>query len=49
MLYVLGFVAVTAALHAVGAFGGVAVRRLPALRVAAGAGVTAAGALLLLG
>jgi urease accessory protein len=49
VLYVLGFVAVTATLHAVGAFGGIAVRRAPALRVAAGAGLMAAGALLFLG
>lgn len=49
VLYVVGFVAVTAALHAVGAFGGLAVRRVPTARVAAGAGVAAAGALLLAG
>jgi urease accessory protein len=49
VLYVLGFVAVTAALHAVGACGGVVFRRTPMARVAAGAGVTATGALLLLG
>jgi urease accessory protein len=47
VLYVLGFVAVTAVLHAVGAFGGATVRRAPALRVAAGAGVAAVGVLLL--
>ena len=47
LLYALGFLAVTAALHAVGAFGGVAIRRAPALRVAAGAGVAAVGVLLL--
>jgi urease accessory protein len=47
VLYVLGVVAVTAALHAAGAFGGVAVRRVPTARVLAGAGVAAAGVLLL--
>ena len=47
MLYVLGFVAVTGALHAIGAVGGATVRRLPALRVLAGAGVATAGVLLL--
>jgi urease accessory protein len=49
LLYVLGFVAVTAGLHALGACGGVAVRRAPALRVAAGVGLAASGALLLFG
>jgi urease accessory protein len=45
-LYVLGFVAVTVALHAVGALGGLAVRRVPALRVLAGVGVATVGVLL---
>jgi urease accessory protein len=49
MLYVLGFVAVTAALHAVGAFGGVIARRRPAVRLATGVAVTTIGAMLLLG
>jgi urease accessory protein len=47
VLYVVGFVAVTALLHAIGAFGGVATRRVPSLRVLAGAGVATAGVLLL--
>jgi urease accessory protein len=47
LLYVLGFVAITAALHAVGAFGGIVARRAPALRLVAGAGVAAVGVLLL--
>ena len=46
LLYVLGFVAVTAAVHAVGALGGTTVRRVPALRVLAGASVATAGVLL---
>ncbi len=46
VLYVLGFVAVTAALHALGVFGGAAVRRVPALRVLAGASVATADVLL---
>lgn len=47
VLYVLGFVAITAALHAAGAFGGVVVRRVPTARVLAGAGVATVGVLLL--
>jgi urease accessory protein len=47
LLYVLGFLAVTAALHAAGVLGGVALRRVPAARVCAGAGVAAVGVLLL--
>jgi urease accessory protein len=47
VLYVLGFVAITAALHAVGAFGGLVVRRVPTARVLAGAGVATVGVLLL--
>jgi urease accessory protein len=47
VLYVLGFLAITAALHAVGAFGGTVMRRFPATRLCAGAGVAAFGVLLL--
>jgi urease accessory protein len=47
LLYVLGFVSVTAALHAVGAFGGVTVRRVPMARIGVGAGVATVGVLLL--
>jgi urease accessory protein len=47
VLYVVGFVALTAALHAAGVFGGLMVRRVPSARVLAGAGVAAAGVLLL--
>jgi urease accessory protein len=47
LLYVVGFVAVTAALHSVGLLGGTVARRVPAARVLAGAGVVATGVLLL--
>ena len=47
LLYVVGFVAVTAALHAVGLLGGTVARRVPVVRVLAGAGVAATGVLLL--
>lgn len=49
MAYMLGFVAVTAALHLSGTGIGLAVRRAPAVRVAAGALVSTAGVLLLVG
>ena len=47
LLYVVGFVAVTATLHAVGLLGGTVARRVPATRVLAGAAVVATGVLLL--
>jgi urease accessory protein len=47
LLYVLGFAAITAALHTAGVLGGSVVRRVPAMRVLAGAGVAAVGVLLL--
>jgi urease accessory protein len=47
VLYVLGFVAVTAVLHVIGALGGVATRHAPSLRALAGAGIATAGVLLL--
>lgn len=47
VLYGIGFVAVTAALHATGALGGLAARRVPSLRVLTGAGVASVGVLLL--
>lgn len=47
--YIVGFVVTTAALHAAGTGVGLGLRRLPAIRVATGALVSTAGALLLLG
>ena len=47
VLYVVGFVAVTAAFHAAGGAAGVCARRMPSLRVLAGAGVATVGVLLL--
>jgi urease accessory protein len=47
--FVAGFVAVTVALHASGALAGLALRRAPAARVAAGALVSGAGLALLTG
>ena len=46
LLYVVGFVAVTATLHAIGLLGGTVARRVPAA-VLAGAAVVATGVLLL--
>ncbi len=47
--YVAGFVVATAALHAAGAGIGIALRRAPAVRAGAGALISAAGVLLLVG
>ena len=46
VLYVLGFIVVTAVLHTAGLFGGTVVRRAPLARVVVGAGVVGAGVLL---
>lgn len=46
--YVAGFVVATAALHATGAAAGLGLRRLPVVRVGAGATMASVGALLLL-
>jgi urease accessory protein len=47
VFYVLGFLAVTAALHAAGLLGGLGLRRVAPVRLALGATVAAAGVLLL--
>ena len=47
LLYALGFLAVTAALHATGILGGVVLRRTSSLRIVVGATIAATGMLLL--
>jgi urease accessory protein len=48
-LYVIGFLIATAALHATGVLSGAALRRWTPARIAVGAGVAAAGVVLLVG
>lgn len=49
VVYVAGFLAVTAALHLAGTLAGVAFRRVEPARILSGAAVSSAGAMLLLG